>query len=94
MEIIESASRAPSLKLYPVICLTTEGKARKNLRCPHNFYFQTLSLYYLFDIIPHVYAPIIVIFYPFLKKKTGSTRCKQTLEVRWRRRKTVHIIGI
>ena len=32
MEIIESAGRAPSLKLYPGICLTTEGKARKNLR--------------------------------------------------------------
>ena len=28
MEIIESAGRAPSLKLYPGICLTTEGKAR------------------------------------------------------------------
>ena len=27
MEIIESAGRAPSLKLYPGICLTTEGKA-------------------------------------------------------------------
>ena len=32
MEIIESAGRAPSLMLYPGICLTTEGKARKNLR--------------------------------------------------------------
>ena len=32
MEIIESAARAPSLKLYPGICLTTEGKAWKNLR--------------------------------------------------------------
>ena len=29
MEIIESAGRAPSLKLYPGICLTTEGKAGK-----------------------------------------------------------------
>ena len=28
MEIIESAGRAPSFKLYPGICLTTEGKAR------------------------------------------------------------------
>jgi len=27
MKIIESAGRAPSLKLYPGICLTTEGKA-------------------------------------------------------------------
>jgi hypothetical protein len=45
-------------------------------------------------IIPHIYAPIRLIFHPFLKTKTGSTRCKQTLEVKWRRRKTVHIIGI
>ena len=45
-------------------------------------------------IIPHIYAPIILIFHPFLKTKTGSTHCKQTLEVWWRRRKTVHIIGI
>ena len=45
-------------------------------------------------IIPHIYAPILLIFYPFLKTKTGSTRCKQTLEVWWRRRKTDHIIGI
>ena len=44
--------------------------------------------------IPHIYAPILLIFQPLLKTKTGSTRCKQTLEVQWRRRKTVHIIGI
>ena len=29
MEIIESAGRALSLKLYPGICLTTEGKAQQ-----------------------------------------------------------------
>jgi len=32
-------------------------------------------------IIPHIYAPILLIFNPLLKAKTGSTRCKQTLEV-------------
>jgi len=33
-------------------------------------------------------------FSPISEEKTGSTHCKQTLEVEWRRRKTVHIIGI
>jgi hypothetical protein len=28
------------------------------------------------------------IFHPFLKRDTGSTRCKQTLKVYWRRSKT------
>jgi len=50
--------------------------------------------YFTCHIIPHFYAPIPLIFHPFLKTKTGSTRCQQTLEVWWRRRKTVHIIGI
>ena len=45
-------------------------------------------------VIPHIYAPDLLIFHPFLKTKRGSTRCKETLEVWWRRRKTVHIIGI
>jgi len=49
--------------------------------CSQNFSFQTLSLYFLFDIIPHIYAPVLLIFHPFLKTKTGSTRCKQTLKV-------------
>ena len=35
-----------------------------------------------------------LIFHPFLMTKTDSTRCKQTLEVQWRRRKSVHIIGM
>jgi hypothetical protein len=46
------------------------------------------------DVIPHIYSPILLIFHPFLTTKTGSTRRKQTLEVLWRTRKTVHIIGI
>jgi hypothetical protein len=45
-------------------------------------------------IIPHIYAPVLLIFHQFLKTKTGSTRCKQTLELWWRKFKTVHIIGI
>jgi len=45
-------------------------------------------------IISHIYAQILLIFHPFLKIKTGSTRGKQTIEVRFRWRKTVHIIGI
>jgi hypothetical protein len=45
-------------------------------------------------IIPHIYSIILLIFHQFLKKKTGSTRCNQTLDVSWRWRKTVHIIGI
>ena len=40
--------------------------------CPHNFFFQTLSLYFLFDIIPHIYAPNLLIFYPFLKTKQAT----------------------
>ena len=37
--------------------------------CPHNFSFHTLSLYFLCDshIIRHIYAPILLIFHPFLK---------------------------
>ena len=50
--------------------------------------------YLTYHIIPHISALILLIFHPFLKNKTGSTRCKQTLEVQWRRRKTVHIMGI
>jgi len=50
--------------------------------------------YLISHIISHIYAPILLIFHPFLKTKTGSTRGKQTLEVWWRWRKTVHIIGI
>jgi len=50
--------------------------------------------YWTCHIIPNIYAPIRLTFYPLLKTKTGSTRCKQTLEVKWTRRKTVHIIGI
>jgi hypothetical protein len=45
-------------------------------------------------IISQIYATFLLILTPFLKTKTGSTRRKQRLEVRWRWRKTVHIIGI
>jgi hypothetical protein len=38
-------------------------------------------------IIPHVSAPVLLIFHLFLKTKTGNTRCKQTLTVLWRRRR-------
>ena len=41
-----------------------------------------------------MYAPIPLIFLSISEDKTGSTRCKQKLEVQWTRRKTVHIIGI
>jgi len=61
--------------------------------CPHSFSFQTLSLYFLFDMSYHIYAPFLLIFHPLLKTKTGSTRCKQTFKVCWRRHKTVQIIG-
>ena len=44
--------------------------------------------------IPHICAPILLILHPFLKIETRSTCCKQTLEVQWSRRKTVHTIGI
>jgi hypothetical protein len=33
-------------------------------------------------------------FSSICEEKTGSTRRKQTLQMQWRRRKTVHIIGI
>jgi len=64
--------------------------------CPHNFYFQTLSLYFLFDMSynsshSHINS---VNFSSISEEKTGSTHCKQTLKVYWRRRKTVHIIRI
>ena len=49
--------------------------------------------YLIRHIISHIYAPILVIFLPFLKKKTGRTRGKKH-EVRWRWRKTVYIIVI
>jgi len=32
-----------------------------------------------YHIIPNIYTPILLLFHPFLKRKTGSTRCKQTL---------------
>ena len=44
--------------------------------------------------IPHIYAPVLLIFRPFLKTKTGSTCCKQTLQAQWTGRKTVQTVGI
>ena len=64
--------------------------------CLHNFSFQTISLHFLFDmsyISSHLRTNSIN-FSSISEEKTGSTRCKQTLQVQWRRRKTVHIIGI
>jgi len=45
-------------------------------------YFQFFRLFLCVPVFnPHIYAPILLIFYSFLKKKTDNTRCKQTLEV-------------
>ena len=63
-----------------------------NIQC---FFLGSVTIIYLTcHTIPHICAPILLIFHPLLKTKTGSTRCKQTFEVQCRRRKTVHIIGI
>ena len=56
----------------------------------------TLSLYFLFDMTynsSHLHTDSIN-FSSILKTKTDSTRCKQTLEVQWSGRKTVHTIAI
>jgi len=46
-----------------------------------------------YHIIPHIYAPILLIFHALLKTNRQHS-LQATLEVCWRRRKTVHIIGI
>ena len=51
--------------------------------CPHNFSFQTLSLYSYF--FTHLRTNTIN-FSSISEEKPGSTRCKQTLEAYWRRR--------
>jgi hypothetical protein len=61
------------------------------------FSFQTLSLYFLFDVTynsSHLRTSSINFSSIFEDKKTRSTRCKQTLQVQWRGRKTVHTIGM
>jgi len=58
--------------------------------------FQTLTLYFLFDMSynsSHFHTNS-VIFSSISGEKTGRTRCKQTLEGCWRRRKSVHITAI
>ena len=57
MEIIESAGRALSLKLYPGICLTTEGKARKNLRQGTSNIAPTGKQPYSYNICSSVHYP-------------------------------------
>jgi len=50
--------------------------------CPHNFSLHTLSLYFFYltrQIVPHIYASIKLS--SISEEKTGSTRCKPTLEV-------------
>ena len=78
--------------------LTTMRGQKHIISIIFGFSFKTLLLYFLFDISynsSHLRTnSITVVYLPFLKTKTGSTRCKQTLEVWWRRRKTLHIIGI
>ena len=54
--------------------------------CPHNFSLHTLSLYFLFDmsIIPHIYAPLLLIFRPFLKTNSQpslQTNTRSVMEV-------------
>jgi len=64
--------------------------------CPQNFFFQTLSIYFLFDMSyssSHLHINSIN-FSSISKEKPGSTRCKQTFEAYWARRWTVHVIRI
>jgi len=58
--------------------------------CPHNFSFQTLSLYFLFYmsyISSHLRTSSIN-FSSTSEEKPGSTRYKHTLEAYWTRRWT------
>ena len=63
---------------------------------PHNFSFHTLSLYYLFDMSynsSHLRTNSIN-FSSISEDTQTALVARQTLEVQWRRRKTVHIIRI
>jgi hypothetical protein len=62
---------------------------------PKFFFPDTVTIpLILHVIIPHIYAPVLLIFHPFLRTKTGSTRGSKHSKFSEGRRKTVHIIGI
>ena len=51
--------------------------------CPHNFSFQTLPLYVFIHLRDNS-----IHFSSISEEKPGSTRCKQTLEAYWKRRRS------
>ena len=59
--------------------------------CPHNFSFQTLSLYFLFDMSYNSsHLRTNSINFSSISEDKNRQHSLQTLEVQWRRRKTSH----